>query len=136
VKKLLILLVCLLAFPAFAQHAGIAPKAGATMLSGTSANGPQGQAGPVAGANTQVVFNDGGVAAGDAGLTFLKASGTLTIGGMVVSVSARYLTATRPTCDESLQGTVWFVAGAEHMKDSFTVCAKDAGDLYNWRIIY
>ena len=37
----------------------------------------------IAGANTQVLFNDAGVAAGNAGLTFAKASGDLTAGGAV-----------------------------------------------------
>lgn len=45
--------------------------------------GPQGPAGPVAGTDKQVIYNDAGVAAGDAGLTFDKATGTLTLGGDV-----------------------------------------------------
>jgi hypothetical protein len=39
-----------------------------------------------AGADTQVIFNDGGLLAGNAALVFAKAAGTLTIGGTTPSV--------------------------------------------------
>jgi hypothetical protein len=45
--------------------------------------GPQGPTGPVAGSDTQVIFNDSNVANGNVGLTFTKATANLAITGNV-----------------------------------------------------
>jgi hypothetical protein len=45
-------------------------------------------------------------------------------------------TATKPTCDASTRGTLWFTKGGAGTKDSLEVCAKDASDVYAWRTIY
>ena len=51
---------------------------GATGTAGTNGtDGATGATGPVAGSNTQVIFNDAGVANGSASLTYVKTSGTL-----------------------------------------------------------
>ncbi len=42
----------------------------------------------------------------------------------------------KPTCDATTRGTTWFTQGAAGVKDSYEVCAKDAGDAYSWRTIY
>ena len=47
-------------------------------------NSGGGSGGSVAGADTQVIFNDGGAYAGDSGLTFTKATDTLTSGRVIV----------------------------------------------------
>ena len=47
-------------------------------------NSGGGSGGAVAGADTQVIFNDGGAYAGDSGLTFTKATDTLTSGRVIV----------------------------------------------------
>jgi hypothetical protein len=73
---------------------GIAGDTGSTGPEGaTGATGPQGDVGatgsigatgatgPVAGSNTQVVFNDAGVAGADANLTFDKSTAMLTVTG-------------------------------------------------------
>ena len=49
----------------------------------TGSTGPQGPTGPVAGSDTQVIFNDAGVANGNVGLTFSKATANLVIGGNI-----------------------------------------------------
>ncbi len=54
-----------------------------------------------------------------------------------VDGGVRYNTATaKPTCDSAVRGTTWFVQGAGGVKDTFEVCAKDAGDAYSWRTLY
>lgn len=53
--------------------------------------GPQGPAGPVAGTDKQVIFNDGGAPAGNAGLTFDKATGALDTGRVNASAGLRVL---------------------------------------------
>jgi hypothetical protein len=45
--------------------------------------GAQGITGPIAGADTQIVYNDGGVASGSASLTFNKLNSSLILGGNV-----------------------------------------------------
>src|SRR5262249_16389792 len=44
----------------------------------------------------------------------------------------RWATGTKPTCDAAHRGTVFYVAGATSVTDTFEVCQKDAGDAYAW----
>lgn len=43
---------------------------------------------------------------------------------------------TKPTCASGIRGALWYDAGAGGVKDTFEVCAKDAGDAYAWRVLY
>jgi hypothetical protein len=62
---------------------GIQGDPGAAGVAGpTGATGP---AGPVAGANTQVIYNNAGVAAGSTGLTFNNGTNMLSTGGATVT---------------------------------------------------
>jgi len=56
---------------------------GVTGISGVGSTGIQGATGPIAGSDTQVIFNDNGVAAGNPSLTFNKTTDTLSITGQV-----------------------------------------------------
>jgi len=51
-------------------------------------SGPPGPPGPVGGSDTQIIFNDGGVAAGDAELLYDKSSNHMTIGTSTINPSA------------------------------------------------
>lgn len=51
----------------------------------SSAIGPVGPPGPVAGSNNQVVFNDSGSANGSSGFTFTKSTNALYVGGPIAS---------------------------------------------------
>jgi len=42
----------------------------------------------------------------------------------------------KPACDATTRGTLWFTQGAAGVKDDMEVCAKDAADVYMWRILY
>jgi hypothetical protein len=42
----------------------------------------------------------------------------------------------RPACSVSLRGRLWHVFGATNVKDSVSVCAKDATNTYDWRVLY
>ena len=71
---------------------GVAGSNGATGLTGATgvagsngATGATGPAGPVGGSNTQVLFNDSGVANGVANLVFNKTTSNLTIDGNVIT---------------------------------------------------
>jgi len=44
--------------------------------------------------------------------------------------------ATQPACNASQRGRWWQTLGGTGVKDTVTVCAKDAGDAYAWRVIY
>lgn len=43
---------------------------------------------------------------------------------------------TQPACGASLRGRIWTTFAASGVKDSVTVCAKDATDAYAWQVIY
>jgi hypothetical protein len=61
---------------------GLNGAQGATGAQGPGgATGAQGPAGPVAGSNTMVIFNDGGVANGTSGFTFTKSTSRVLVGG-------------------------------------------------------
>lgn len=42
----------------------------------------------------------------------------------------------KPTCALAARGTAWFTFSAAATKDSYEICAKDAADVYAWRVIY
>jgi hypothetical protein len=42
----------------------------------------------------------------------------------------------QPACSAATRGTHWHVNGANGVKDTVAVCAKDASDIYAWRTIY
>ena len=41
-----------------------------------------------------------------------------------------------PACNVMQRGTFWFIQGTTTVKDTVMVCAKDAADVYGWRILY
>lgn len=43
---------------------------------------------------------------------------------------------TLPTCAAVVRGRLWFVAGTTGVKDSLSVCAKDATNAFAWRALY
>lgn len=63
------------------------PTAGITYTRSTNSFGcVSGASAPAGGSNTQVQFNDNGVLNGDAGLTYVKATDTLTVGSLVITI--------------------------------------------------
>jgi len=52
-------------------------------------------------------------------------------GGLRLNTSA-----SKPVCDESQNGTLWLTKGGIGVKDTLEVCAKDASDVYAWRLLY
>jgi len=61
------------------------------------------------------------------------------LGGGLVSPASGGLqirSAKQPSCEASRRGTFFYVAGAPGVKDSVQVCAKDAGEVFAWRVIY
>ncbi|MCC7342557.1 MAG: hypothetical protein IT170_15855 [Bryobacterales bacterium] len=55
---------------------------------------------------------------------------------MLPSSPYRLASGTRPSCEASLRGRLWMVAGGAGEKDDISVCAKDEMDLYAWRALY
>jgi hypothetical protein len=45
-------------------------------------------------------------------------------------------TSAKPTCSATTRGTLWFTQGATNVKDSLEVCAKNASNVYAWRLLY
>jgi hypothetical protein len=41
-----------------------------------------------------------------------------------------------PSCGANVRGRLWFVAGTSGVKDSLSVCAKDATNTFAWRSLY
>jgi len=85
---------------------GVAGVNGATGVAGV--NGAAGVAGPVAGSNTQVIFNDAGVAGGSANLTFNKTTNLLTTS--ILNVSG--LLATPTPAPTVVEVSAWGGGGA------------------------
>ena len=42
----------------------------------------------------------------------------------------------RPACDTSVRGRLWFVAGTTGVADTFSLCARDSAGVFAWRTIY
>jgi hypothetical protein len=45
-------------------------------------------------------------------------------------------TAGQPQCTSTIRGTFWIVQGGTGVKDSVSVCVKNASDTYQWATIY
>ncbi|BDV43453.1 hypothetical protein GURASL_23760 [Geotalea uraniireducens] len=43
---------------------------------------------------------------------------------------------TKPTCDSTVRGTIWFTRSATGVADALEVCAKDATDNYAWKALF
>jgi hypothetical protein len=52
------------------------------------------------------------------------------------STAPRLNATARPVCDAGQRGQMWHVFGAAGVKDTVSVCAKDAAGIYDWRGIY
>lgn len=52
--------------------------------------------------------------------------GKLQVGGL------QFVTGSRPTCDASARGFVWYVAGGAGVADTIEICGKAAADTYSW----
>jgi hypothetical protein len=90
-----------------------------------------------AGAASSLIFQTAVVGASGMTLQSLATRLTLTDGMATVGAGGlRWTTLTRPTCDSSVSGAVWYVAGGAGVADTFAVCAKDGADAYAWRTIY
>lgn len=73
---------------------GATGSVGATGATGPSgANGATGATGPVAGSDTEIIFNDGGVAGADADLSWNKTTNTLTATSLITSASGAFTSA-------------------------------------------
>jgi len=45
-------------------------------------------------------------------------------------------TSAKPTCSVTTRGTLWFTQSAINVKDILEVCAKNASNVYAWRLLY
>lgn len=52
---------------------------------------------------------------------------------LTVGNAIQLTTGTRPTCDASYRGTMWYVAGGAGVADSISICSKSSADAYAWR---
>jgi hypothetical protein len=59
---------------------------------------------------------------------------TFRLGSSVIPAGA--LGEALPVCGSTVRGRLWFVAGATGVKDSLSVCAKDATNTFAWRALY
>jgi len=77
------------------------------------------------------------VTAIDGSANTTKALTLSTAGNAVITGGVKLATTdTKPICDSSTRGYLWFTQGTSTVKDSFETCAKDATNTYAWRTIY
>lgn len=46
------------------------------------------------------------------------------------------ITTSKPACDATTRGTLWFVSAAAGAADALQVCSKDAANAYAWRALF
>lgn len=61
---------------------------------------------------------------------------TLTYSSLLTGPLQNQPTGAQPACSSGIRGTFWHNNGANGVKDSVAVCAKDAADNYAWRTLY
>jgi hypothetical protein len=54
----------------------------------------------------------------------------------MVSAQSPIVGAGRPSCAAATQSRIWFTPGTAGLKDELAVCAKDAANLFAWRVVY
>lgn len=76
-------------------------------------------------------------------VTVTQAGSTITVaadgagGAMIAGMGVQVATTTsQPACDSGRRGTFWVVQGGVGVKDAVSVCAKDAANIYAWRLLY
>lgn len=52
---------------------------------------------------------------------------------LTVGNAVQLTTGTRPTCDVTYRGTMWYVAGGTGVADTIAICSKSGVDAYAWR---
>lgn len=63
--------------------------------------------------------------------------GSMTVRARISSVGGiQLLTGTKPACNSSTRGTLYYVAGGAGVADTYEVCVKDAADAYAWATIF
>jgi hypothetical protein len=72
----------------------------------------------------------------DLRMTKAAAGRLLVDGGKGAGAGLQLAGGVQPTCDVNSRGTFWYMAGADGVKDSVAVCAKDESNVYAWRPIY
>jgi hypothetical protein len=55
---------------------------------------------------------------------------------LIAPVTASGSSGSRPSCNTSIHGRIWTSFGGAGIKDDVAVCAKDAADSFNWRVLY
>lgn len=81
--------------------------------------------------------------AGTQDLAKLDVNGTLTLNSatglqdvLTVGKAVQLTTGTRPTCDSTYRGTIWYVAGGAGVADTLSVCRKDSSDNFAWANLF
>jgi hypothetical protein len=72
--------------------------------------------------------NTGVLTVGQQGLFSVKADGVVYLTGMQLNTNS----ATKPTCNATNRGTIWYTPGAMGVADTFEKCHKDAANVFAW----
>ena len=71
-----------------------------------------------------------------ANIVISETAGSVTYSSILTSPLRNQPAGVRPPCSAETRGTLWHGNSDAGAKDTVTVCAKDASDLYGWRVIY
>lgn len=90
------------------------------------------------GARIRVLHTDHADTSEDGDITFMTAnSGTVAEKVRIAyDGGLKLATGTKPTCNSTYRGTLYYVAGGAGVADTYEVCTKDAADSYAWRSLY
>lgn len=85
--------------------------------------------------NTLVQVEAGAGQSGDL-MEWISSAGTAGVSVTAQGALRNLPFGAQPSCSSSTQGTFWDAPGAAGVKDTVSVCAKDATDTFAWRTIY
>lgn len=88
--------------------------------------------------NTPVKITADGIGSSDIDLVFygVNADASEEKARVLANGGLKIATGTKPTCDSTYRGTLYYVAGGAGVADTYEVCKKDAGDAYAWASIF
>lgn len=82
------------------------------------------------------IWNDGKVQFSNGSVQIDSGPFRVSSAGDVAARSVQLTSAAKPACDATSRGKFWYTAGASGVKDTVEICAKDAADVFAWRVLY
>ncbi len=86
--------------------------------------------------SNSLILGGTGAFAVSVGIGITAPAAALDVNGLMITRNGfQFVSATRPTCNAGIRGTIWYVAGGIGVSDTYAICGKKSDDSYVWTAI-